>query len=255
MHAEAIGRKVAEYQSVAHALWERIAGMRAAAGTRGIVPRGLGSGVNAVSWSRFLPRTLGSLFIASTVLAITYSIAATLVNGATRDGYARANHTVALQLAATNYRLARAECQRVSEYDRSACISEAHAAEDRARAVARLAPQSLASDIRSRTVAAMDAGERDSIIIEPACSVVSRGQASVCEIQVKSSAAGAPGEARVERRAMPRDEKGERNNFRAMVQTPTTEKRTQATNGAPARLRASGEARETTIPYLAAAAN
>ncbi|MBK7471527.1 MAG: hypothetical protein IPI73_13815 [Betaproteobacteria bacterium] len=104
-----------------------------------------------------------------------------------------------LQQAAANYRQARAVCQSIGASARESCIADAHAEESRARAVATLAPRSQLAALRLQTEAAIDAGDRDSIVIEPACNVVTRGQVSTCEIQVRSGAAEAPSGAETSR--------------------------------------------------------
>jgi hypothetical protein len=149
--------------------------------------------------SSIIRKILGGLLITTAILAITYSAAATLVDGAASRTHARTNHAIALQQAAVNYRHARAQCQRFPEGRRDTCIAEAHAEEDRGRTMASLAPHSHVAALRSQTDAAIDAGDRDSIVVEPACIIVARGQASICEIQVKPNPANALAEAATER--------------------------------------------------------
>ena len=47
--------------------------------------------------------------------------------------------------------------------------------------------------LRAQTDAAIDAGDRDAIVVEPACNVVARGTGSLCEIQVKPNQLTMPG--------------------------------------------------------------
>lgn len=135
---------------------------------------------------RFLSLIAGVALVFTAVLVFTYSAAATLVNDAAPNSFARTSYALAGKQAAANYRKARLECQRLPASAWSACISEAHAEENLARAVISPASRSYLASLRIRTDAGIDAGDRDAIIIEPACSVVTRGHASVCEIQVRN---------------------------------------------------------------------
>ena len=146
------------------------------------VPRGAGT-----DHRRLTPKVMGALMIGFGILALTYGAAATLASGAASHTTARGQYLAALQQASAEYRRARADCLRLPFAGRDACIADAHATEDRARAIAALSPPSFLASLRSRTNHAIDAGDHDSIVIEPACSVVSRGQAGVCEIQVSGN--------------------------------------------------------------------
>lgn len=128
------------------------------------------------------------VLITSAILVTTYVAAAALVHGAASHSQTRAQRLMVLQQASVNYRQARATCERIGMVGKDACIAQAHADETRTRAMASLAPQSALAALRSRTDAGIDAAEHDSIVIEPACNVVMRGQLSLCEIQVKSGA-------------------------------------------------------------------
>jgi hypothetical protein len=189
MYAETVEGKWQQYQGVAHALWDPAAGTRSGVDAGSPVQFRTGSLAETVRQSRIIPKILGGLLILTVILAATYLAAATLVEGAASHSQTRAQRSMVLQQAAANYRLARAQCQSVSADNRGACITEAHAEEDRARAVAPLAPRNQVAALRFQTDAAIDAGDHDSIVVEPACNVVARGQASVCEIQVKSNTA------------------------------------------------------------------
>lgn len=199
MYAEVLEGKWRHHQIAAHALWGKLTVVRSGVAAGGRVQTGLRSYAAYACQRSIIPKVLGGLLITMAVLAITYAAAATLVNGAASHTSARTNHAMALQRAATNYRQASAQCQRLAANGRGVCLAEAHAEEDRARAVASLAPRSHVAALRSQTEAAIDAGDRDSIVIEPACNVVARGQASLCEIQVKSNSANTPAEAGTER--------------------------------------------------------
>jgi hypothetical protein len=206
MHAESVARTMWQYRPAVHSLWAAITGKRSGAGAGSRAQAGIGSRTVHGRHRSVTPTSVAVLLSAMAVLAITYAAAATLVDGAASHTDARANHATALQHAALDYRRARAGCQRLAQDRRSACAVEAHADEDRARAMASLAPASHRSALRSRTDAGIDAGDRDSIIVEPACSIISRGQASVCEIQVKSNAGSPPAEASPKRRLTNADE-------------------------------------------------
>ncbi|MBK8738907.1 MAG: hypothetical protein IPM02_04855 [Betaproteobacteria bacterium] len=170
---------VLERYTAAHA--GAVAGSRVRAGLRSLAEQACRRGLHR--------QALAGVMITSAILGATYIAAATLVDGAASHSQARAARSMVLQLAAANYRQARAECQLVDGAGRESCIAEAHAEESRARAMATLAPHSQLAALRLRTDAAIDAGDNDSIVIEPACNVVMRGQVSTCEIQVRSGAA------------------------------------------------------------------
>lgn len=188
MYAESINSKWRELQTAAHTTWQKAIGVQDARNGDDAQRFSYGSLPVSVSHSNLMPRITGGLLMISAIVALTYAGAATLVSGAASHSNARNDHAMALQRASADYRRARAECMRVAVAGRDACIADAHAAEDRARAVAALSPPSYFVSVRSRTDAAIDAGDRDGIVIEPACMVVSRGQAGVCEIQVGGNA-------------------------------------------------------------------
>lgn len=158
------------------------AGSRVRAGLRSLADHAYRSGIHR--------QVMAGVLITSAILAATFLAAAALVDGAASHSQTRATRSMVLQQAAANYRQARAQCQLISVAQRDSCIAEAHAEEGRARAVAALAPHSQLAALRVQTDAGIDAGDNDGIVIEPACSVVTRGQVSTCEIQVRSGAAG-----------------------------------------------------------------
>ena len=182
MYAESINSKWRELQTAAHSTWQKATGVHDARNSDA-AQVAYGSLAAPDLRSNFMPRITGGLLMLVAIVALTYAGAATLVSGAASHSNARNDHALALQRASADYRRARAECMRGAVAGRDACIADAHAAEDRARAVAALSPSSYFVSLRSRTDAAIDAGDRDGIVIEPACMVVSRGQAGVCEIQ------------------------------------------------------------------------
>ena len=189
MYAESINTKWREVRTAAHSAWHRATG----AHDRTHRDETQSSGAVAVPGHHsVMPRITGGVLIALGIVGLTYAGAATLVSGAASHSNARNAYAMALQQASADYRRARGECIRGSIAARDACIADAHAAEDRARAVAALSPPSYFVSLRSRTDAAIDAGDRDGIVIEPACMVVSRGQAGVCEIQVNSTVLAQP---------------------------------------------------------------
>ncbi|MEO7760613.1 MAG: hypothetical protein ABIS68_01740 [Casimicrobiaceae bacterium] len=53
-----------------------------------------------------------------------------------------------------------------------------------------LADRDYKALLRSVTDAGIDAGERDSIVVEPACNIVERSTGSLCEIQRRPDAPG-----------------------------------------------------------------
>ena len=177
----------------AHWLWDKVAGGRSGANAASRVCARISSNAPYACQSSFNARILGGLLIMLSIMAITYSAALALVSGAASHTYARTNHATVLQQAAANYRLARAQCQRLDGSERNACIAEAHAGEDRARIAAAAQSRGDLAALRSQADVAVDGGDRDAIVIEPACNVVSRRQASVCEIQVNSNSANALG--------------------------------------------------------------
>jgi hypothetical protein len=140
-----------------------------------------------------LPRLFAGLLVLTAVLMLTFVAAAALVKGFAGKNPTRLTLAMAEQHASTEYRKARVRCQQLSAAARDACIAEAHAAEERARAVMLMGgskARSYVSQLRAQTEAAIDAGDRDSIIVEPACNVVARGQGSLCEIQAKPNVVG-----------------------------------------------------------------
>jgi hypothetical protein len=132
-----------------------------------------------------MPWLAAGLAVMAAILLLTYATATRLVDDAASTVRVRANRAIAVQQVAVEYRKARARCQRLPVGAKETCIVEAHAAEDRARTVANLTPDSYLVSLRASTVAAIDAGDHDSIVVEPACNIVMRGNASLCEIQVK----------------------------------------------------------------------
>lgn len=139
------------------------------------------------------PRLLAALMLVSAVVMLMFVAASAIVNSFSARTVTRLTHAKVEQLAAAEYRKARSQCQQLSSAPREACIAEAHAAEDRARAVATMTRHDYIRTLRAQTDAAIDAGDRDAIVIEPACNVVARGQGSLCEIQVKPNQLALPG--------------------------------------------------------------
>ena len=138
--------------------------------------------------SRLHRRLVAGVLTALAVLALTYSAASALVSGAADSGSARGDFAMALQAASANYRKARAECLALPVERRDACIAEAHADEARARSTAFGAPRKVLASLRAQNADMLtDAARHDSIVIEPACNVVLRGNAGVCEIQIGGS--------------------------------------------------------------------
>ena len=131
-------------------------------------------------------RIVGGLTAALAVLALTYSAASALVNGATGSSDARTDYAMVMQAASAEYRRARAECLALPFERRDSCIAEAHANEARMRNAATTAPRTQLSQLRKKSDQLLLAAQgRDSVVLEPACNVVARGSANVCEIQVK----------------------------------------------------------------------
>ena len=127
------------------------------------------------------------------VLALTYSAASALVSGAANSGAARSDYMTVLQAASAQYRLARAECLERPFDRRDACVAEAHADEAKMRNAASSAPRKQLSQLRHKSdQLLLAAAGQDSIVIEPACNVVARGSASVCEIQVRGTTPDGP---------------------------------------------------------------
>lgn len=220
MYAAMIEGKWWHYLSAAHASWGKPIGGRSSVVAAGRMQARMRS-YAAHAWPRrIIPRMLGGLLITMAILAILYSVAVALVNGAVWHSSARTNHGTASQHAAAIYRHARAQCQRVPATRMDACIAEAHAEESRARVVASLpVPRGHIAALRSQTDAAIDAGDRDHIIIEPACNVVSRGQAGICEIQVKANSTSALTEADTKPPLMQGRPKVEADKNRQLVQS------------------------------------
>jgi hypothetical protein len=142
-----------------------------------------------------MPKLLAGLLLLTAVLMLTFVAAGGIVK-AFAGKHPRLTPTMVEQIASTEYRKARVLCQRLSSAAREACIAEAHAAEQRARAVALVGgkqQQDYVSTLRLQTDAMIDAGDRDAIIVEPACNIVARGQGSLCEIQTRPTALGGAG--------------------------------------------------------------
>jgi hypothetical protein len=129
--------------------------------------------------------------VLTAIVMIAFVAAASIVNTLTKHGVGMTRAMVE-QHAAGEYRKARVRCQKLTGTAREACVAEAHAAEERARAVGMLATKDYLTALRSVTDAAIDAGDRDAIVVEPACNVVARGQGSLCEIQMRPNAVGRP---------------------------------------------------------------
>ena len=105
-----------------------------------------------------------------------------------------------LQAASAQYRLARAGCLALPFDRRDPCVADAHADETKMRNAASSAPRKLLSQLRHKsTNLLLAAGVQDSIVIEPACNVVARGSASVCEIQIRGAKPDSPDLASIRR--------------------------------------------------------
>lgn len=127
------------------------------------------------------------------VLALTYSAASALVDGAAHSGAARSDYMTVLQAASAQYRLARAGCLALPFDRRDPCVADAHADETKMRNAASSAPRKLLSQLRHKsTNLLLAAGVQDSIVIEPACNVVARGSANVCAIQIRGATPDSP---------------------------------------------------------------
>ena len=140
-----------------------------------------------------LARFFAGLLVFTAVTMLTFVAAAALVKSNAGKNPTRLTLATAEQQASSDYRKARARCQQLSSTAREACIAEAHAAEQRSRAVALMGgskQKGYVSQLRAQTDAAIDAGDRDAIIVEPACNLVARGQGTLCEIQNKPNAVG-----------------------------------------------------------------
>ena len=141
-------------------------------------------------WQRKL---LGGATAAIAVLALTYSAATAFVTGAAGSSAARSDYLAVLQAASAEYRRARAECLALAFERRDPCIAEAHATEGKMRAAATTAPRKQLSQMRQTSDQLLLAARGlDSIVIEPACNVVARGNANVCDIQVRGSTVEGP---------------------------------------------------------------
>ena len=155
-------------------------------------PRRRDAGYFALSSSRVIMlRLLAGLLIISAILLLIHAAAARVVEGAASTVHRRATLAIAVQHVAADYRKARAKCQRLPTGAKESCIVDAHVSEDRARTAAALTPESYLASLRAETAAAIDAGDNDTIVVEPACNIVSRGTASVCEIQILPGTANA----------------------------------------------------------------
>ena len=139
------------------------------------------------------PRLLAGLMAVSAVVMLTFVAATAIVHNFSSKTVTRLTYAKVEQVAAAEYRKARAKCQQLSAGARDACIAEAHAAEERSRAVAAMTRNDYMKMLRAQTDAAIDAGDRDAIVVEPACNVVARGTGSLCEIQVKPNQLTMPG--------------------------------------------------------------
>ena len=138
-------------------------------------------------------KVIGGVTAAIAVLALTYSAASALVTGAASSSAARSDYATVMQAASAEYRRARAECLALPFERRDPCIAEAHVNESKMRAAAATAPRKQLSQMRQKSDQLLLAAQGlDNIVIEPACNVVARGSASVCEIQVKGSTIEGP---------------------------------------------------------------
>jgi hypothetical protein len=151
------------------------------------------AGIAAPARESIAPRLLAGLMLASAVVMLTFVAATAIVHNFSSKTVTRLTHAKVEQIASAEYRKARAKCQQLSAGARDACIVEAHAAEERSRAVAAMSRNDYLKMLRAQTDAGIDAGDRDAIVVEPACNFVARGTGSLCEIQVKPDQLSMPG--------------------------------------------------------------
>ena len=143
--------------------------------------------------TRLHRRIIGGATAAIAVLALTYSAASALVSGATGSSAARSDYATVISAASAEYRRARAECLALPFERRDSCVADAHTNESKLRTAATSAPRQQLSQMRQKSDQMLLAAQGlDNIVLEPACNVVARGNASVCEIQVKGSTAEGP---------------------------------------------------------------
>ena len=138
-------------------------------------------------------KVIGGATAAIAVLALTYSAASALVSGATGSSAARSDYVTVMQAAAAEYRRARTDCLALPFERRDPCVADAHSNESKLRSAATSAPRKQLSEMRQKSDQVLLAAQRlDSAVLEPACNVVARGSASVCDIQVKGSRVEGP---------------------------------------------------------------
>ena len=138
-------------------------------------------------------KLIGGVTAAIAVLALTYSAASALVTGAAGSSAARSDYATVMKAASAEYRRARVDCLALPFERRDTCIGEAHANEAKMRTAAMTAPSQQLSQLRQNSDQVLLAAQGlDNIVLEPACNIVLRSSASVCEIQVKGSLAEGP---------------------------------------------------------------
>ena len=141
----------------------------------------------------FYRKCVGGTVAVIGVLALTYSAASALVDDAAHSGAARGDYVTVLQAASAQYRLSRAGCLALPFDRRDPCIADAHSDEAKLRNAASSAPRKLLSQLRHKSTNLLLAvAAQDSIVIEPACNIVARGSANVCEIQIRGAPPDSP---------------------------------------------------------------
>jgi len=116
-----------------------------------------------------VPNSTSGFLIIAAVLTLTFAAGITL-----QPGW---GSPVALDAGS---RVTDARCPQSASNSRSACPSNAPGTDAWAHAVVNSSGGELGG-LRARTDAGIDAGDKDGIVIEPACNVVARGSRSVCE--------------------------------------------------------------------------
>ena len=127
-------------------------------------------------------KMLPGMLAIGAIVTSTFVLALFLVNGTASATNGRVSLSAAERQAAIDYRKAHAKCHLDLAANRKSCVIDAHAAEDLARSAAR-AKRSHGETL-ARIERMLDAADRDGIILEPACDVVTREQRASCEIQV-----------------------------------------------------------------------
>lgn len=127
-------------------------------------------------------KPIPAMLLAGTILSTTFAAACGLVFASSMPD-ARLTQRHAERQAATDYRTAYAKCQLEAAGTRRTCVIDAHAAEDRDRDPATRGLRAQRKGA-AHTATAMNAAERNGVIVEPACDVVTRERQASCEIQI-----------------------------------------------------------------------